>query len=68
MQDGILFDNILIADDEKVATSILEKTWKPKYEVEKEKEKAEEAAAAAGDGLSEFQVIYSSNIPLLYVC
>ncbi|KAG2571876.1 hypothetical protein PVAP13_7KG122636 [Panicum virgatum] len=54
MQDGILFDNILIADDEKVATFILEKTWKPKYEVEKEKEKAEEAAAAA-DGLSEFQ-------------
>ena len=71
MQDGILFDNILIADDEKVATSILEKTWKPKYEVEKEKEKAEEAAAAAGDGLSEFQkkifdVLYKlADIPFL---
>jgi calnexin len=60
MQDGILFDNILIADDEKVATSILEKTWKPKYDVEKEKEKAEEAAAGA-DGLSEFQVIHFSD-------
>ncbi|KAG2565949.1 hypothetical protein PVAP13_7NG154100 [Panicum virgatum] len=70
MQDGILFDNILIADDEKVATSILEKTWKPKYEVEKEKEKAEEAAAAA-DGLSEFQkkvfdILYKiADVPFL---
>ncbi|KAL5228895.1 hypothetical protein ABZP36_017160 [Zizania latifolia] len=71
MQDGILFDNILIADDEKVATSILEKTWKPKYEVEKEKEKAEEAAAGGADGLSEFQkkifdVLYKiADIPFL---
>ncbi|AQK43495.1 calnexin homolog2 [Zea mays] len=70
MQDGILFDNILIADDEKVATSILEKTWKPKYDVEKEKEKAEEAAAGA-DGLSDFQkkifdVLYKiADIPFL---
>nr|CAB3484403.1 unnamed protein product [Digitaria exilis] len=70
MQDGILFDNILIADDEKVATSILEKTWKPKYEVEKEKEKAEEDAAGA-DGLSEFQkkvfdVLYKiADVPFL---
>jgi len=61
MLDGILFDNILIADDEKVATSILEKTWKPKYDVEKEKEKAEEDAAGA-DGLSEFQVIHFSDL------
>ncbi|KAF8667310.1 hypothetical protein HU200_052984 [Digitaria exilis] len=62
MQDGILFDNILIADDEKVATSILEKTWKPKYEVEKEKEKAEEDAAGA-DGLSEFQPVVEAKKP-----
>jgi calnexin len=58
MQDGILFDNILIADDEKVATSILEKTWKPKFDVEKENQMAEEAAKGSSDGLSEFQVIY----------
>jgi calnexin len=55
MQDGILFDNILIADDEKVATSILEKTWKPKFDVEKEKQKAEEAANAPSEELSEIQ-------------
>ncbi|EMS52697.1 hypothetical protein TRIUR3_31072 [Triticum urartu] len=37
MQDGILYGNILITNDYKVATSILEKTWKPKFDVEKEK-------------------------------
>ncbi|KAL5226939.1 hypothetical protein ABZP36_015204 [Zizania latifolia] len=71
MQDGILFDNILIADDEKVATSILERTWKTKYEVEKEKENAEAAVAGGTDGLSEFQkkifdVLYKiTDIPFL---
>ncbi|OVA17329.1 Calreticulin/calnexin [Macleaya cordata] len=55
MQDGILFDNILIASDEKVAESYRETTWKPKFEVEKEKQKAEEAAAGLSDGLSGFQ-------------
>nr|ANT80549.1 calnexin-1 [Tradescantia hirsutiflora] len=57
MQDGILFDNILIAADEKVAESYREKTWKPKYDVEKEKQKAEEAEAASSvsDGLAGFQ-------------
>ncbi|XP_027125084.1 calnexin homolog [Coffea eugenioides] len=48
MQDGILFDNILIASDEKVAESYRTTTWKPKFEVEKEKQKAEEAAADTG--------------------
>jgi calnexin len=62
MQDGILFDNIVIADDEKVATSILEKTWKPKFDVEKEKQMAEQAAAGSSDGLSEFQVIHFSDV------
>ncbi|KAL4191914.1 hypothetical protein AMTRI_Chr06g169650 [Amborella trichopoda] len=55
MQDGILFDNILIADDAKVAEQYREKAWKPKFEAEKEKEKAEEAALAASSGLSGFQ-------------
>ncbi|KAL6885623.1 hypothetical protein ACP4OV_010402 [Aristida adscensionis] len=71
MQDGILFDNILIANDEKVATSILHKTWKPKFTVEKEKEKADEAAAGLSDSLSEFQkmvfdILYKiADIPFL---
>ncbi|CAM6039701.1 unnamed protein product [Sphagnum compactum] len=41
MQDGILFDNILVAHDEAVATKYRETTWKPKFDVEKEKEAAE---------------------------
>ncbi|RZS23767.1 hypothetical protein BHM03_00056750, partial [Ensete ventricosum] len=49
MQDGILFDNILITGDEKVAESYRAETWKPKYEVEKEKQKAEDAAAESSD-------------------
>lgn len=53
MQDGILFDNILIASDEKVADTYRETTWKPKFEVEKEKLKAEEATA--GHGISSFK-------------
>ncbi|XP_042501300.1 calnexin homolog [Macadamia integrifolia] len=55
MQDGILFDNILITSDENVAESYREKTWKLKFEVEKEKQKAEEAAGGLSDGLSGFQ-------------
>ncbi|XP_071722508.1 calnexin homolog 1-like isoform X2 [Rutidosis leptorrhynchoides] len=71
MQDGILFDNFVIAKDEKVAESVREKTWKPKFDVEKEKQKAEEAAAASSDGLAGFQkkvfdVLYSvADIPFL---
>lgn len=37
MQDGILFDNILIASDEKIAESYRKYTWKPKYNAEKAK-------------------------------
>ncbi|KAL6990841.1 hypothetical protein U1Q18_008963 [Sarracenia purpurea var. burkii] len=39
MQDGFLFDNILIASNEKVAESYRDKAWKPKFEVEKEKQR-----------------------------
>jgi calnexin len=69
MQDGILFDNFLIAKDEKVAESYREKTWKPKFEVEKEKQKAEEAASS--DGLAGYQkkvfdILYKvADIPFL---
>ncbi|CAD5177973.1 unnamed protein product [Musa acuminata subsp. malaccensis] len=71
MQDGILFDNILITGDEKVAESYRSETWKPKYEVEKEKQKAEDAAAESSDGLSGFQkkvfdVLYKiADVPFL---
>ncbi|THU45827.1 hypothetical protein C4D60_Mb02t22090 [Musa balbisiana] len=72
MQDGILFDNILIVSNEKVAESYRAETWKPKYEIEKEKKKAEDAAASASsDVLSDFQkkvfdVLYKiADIPFL---
>jgi len=71
MQDGILFDNILIAGDEKAAESYRVTAWKPKFEVEKEKQKAEEAAAGASDGIKGFQkavfdVLYKiADIPFL---
>lgn len=55
MQDGILFDNILIASAEKDAESIRDTKWKPKFEVEKVKQKAEEEAAGVADGLKGFQ-------------
>ncbi|GMH16699.1 hypothetical protein Nepgr_018540 [Nepenthes gracilis] len=50
MQDGVLFDNILIADDEKTAEMYQESMWKPKFKAEKEKQKAEEAATAGHSG------------------
>ncbi|KAL0397190.1 UNVERIFIED_CONTAM: Calnexin [Sesamum calycinum] len=55
MQDGILFDNILIASSEKVAESYRETAWKPKFEVEKEKQKEEEAKES--DGLKGVQKV-----------
>jgi calnexin len=55
MQDGILFDNILVAHDEKVAEEYRKTTWEPKYLIEKEKdaaeakvEKVEKSAGVAG--------------------
>ncbi|MBA0757165.1 hypothetical protein Gotri_020277 [Gossypium trilobum] len=70
MQDGILFDNILIAKNDKVAESYRETTWKPKFEVEKEKQKAEDESTDS-DGLSGvqkkvFDVLYKvADIPFL---
>lgn len=70
MQDGILFDNILIASDEKTAESIRETTWKPKFKVEEEKQKAEEQTAGF-DGLkgiqkTVFDVLYKiADLPFL---
>ncbi|KAK6924593.1 Calreticulin/calnexin [Dillenia turbinata] len=55
MQDGILFDNILIASDEKTAATYRDTTWQPKFQVEKEKQKAEFAASGPSDSLSGLQ-------------
>ncbi|KAK6153852.1 hypothetical protein DH2020_013491 [Rehmannia glutinosa] len=55
MQDGILFDNILIASSEKAAESYRETAWKPKFEVEKEKQKEEESTDS--DGLKGVQKV-----------
>lgn len=71
MQDGILFDNILIASDEKTAESYRLTYWKPKIDAEKEKQKAEETAATSSDGLAGikkkvFDVLYRvADIPFL---
>ncbi|CAN6464564.1 unnamed protein product [Victoria cruziana] len=71
MQDGILFDNILIASDEKAAEAYREKAWKPKYEAEKEKEKADEDVVGLPKGLASFQkkvfdILYKiADIPFL---
>lgn len=62
MQDGILFDNILIAKDEKLASSYRDTKWKPKFKVEEEKQKAEEAAAAGPDALAKYQVWIPSKL------
>ncbi|XP_048137199.1 calnexin homolog [Rhodamnia argentea] len=70
MQDGILFDNILIASDEKVAETYRETAWKPKFEVEKEKQKEEDKDTDSHD-LSAihkkvFDVLYKiADVPLL---
>ncbi|XP_050376811.1 calnexin homolog [Argentina anserina] len=71
MQDGILFDNILIAKDEKVAHSYRESQWKPKYDVEKEKEKAEEDVPSSEGLLATvqkkiFDILYKvADVPFL---
>ncbi|KAL6972942.1 hypothetical protein U1Q18_027116 [Sarracenia purpurea var. burkii] len=71
MQDGILFDNILIASNDKVAESYRVKAWKPKFEVEKEKQKEEDASAGQPDGIKGFKktvfdVLYKiADIPFL---
>lgn len=46
VQDGMLFDNILISDDYSDAKEYQDKYWKPKFEVEKDKQKTEEEAGA----------------------
>ncbi|KAK8951474.1 hypothetical protein KSP39_PZI003983 [Platanthera zijinensis] len=65
MQDGILFDNILIANDEKVAESY-RKTSKTKYEFEKEKEKVQDTSARLHGFQKVFDVLYKvAEVPFL---
>lgn len=47
LQDGILFDNILVTHDEEAAAQIRENSWKPKLEAEKAAEKIKEEKRAA---------------------
>ncbi|CAL0325247.1 unnamed protein product [Lupinus luteus] len=70
MQDGILFDNILIAKDDKIAASYRETTWKPKFTIEKEKQKEEEletgSVGLAGFQKKIFGLLYQiADIPFL---
>ncbi|KAK4764167.1 hypothetical protein SAY87_013605 [Trapa incisa] len=70
MQDGILFDNILITSDEKVAESYRDTAWKPKFDVEKEKQKKEddvpESSGLSGLHKKVFDILYKvANVPFL---
>ncbi|CAM6095148.1 unnamed protein product [Calypogeia fissa] len=56
MQDGILFDNILVTYDEAEAAAHRETAWKPKFSAEKAKKDVEEKTASKGDdALTSFQ-------------
>lgn len=60
MQDGILFDNILVAHDEKVAEEYRKTTWEPKYLIEKEKvvgEEKKEKEEKSSTGIEAIKVI-----------
>ncbi|WJX47857.1 hypothetical protein P8452_34499 [Trifolium repens] len=69
MQDGILFDNILIAKDDKIAASYRETTWKPKFTIEKEKQKEESDTGSSGLAIIQkkvFDLLYKiADIPFL---
>ncbi|KAH9328343.1 hypothetical protein KI387_000451 [Taxus chinensis] len=71
MQDGILFDNILIGQDEKVAEEYKEKTWKGKFSIEKEKQKLEDPEDSLPGDLSGYQkkvfdILYAgADLPFL---
>lgn len=57
MQDGILFDNILIASSEDEARAYRDRTWKRKFKAEKKKLKEEQGHTASSDFLFRIQVI-----------
>eukprot|EP00850_Spirogloea_muscicola_P010993 SM000066S20468 [mRNA] locus=s66:567993:571870:+ [translate_table: standard] len=47
MNDGMLFDNILVTHDEDVANEYVETAWRPKYDAEKKLKDDEEAKEAS---------------------
>ncbi|KAI5069648.1 hypothetical protein GOP47_0015949 [Adiantum capillus-veneris] len=51
MQDGILFDNVLITSNEDLAAEYRDMEWKVKFNVEKMQQKKEEAEEAAKKSL-----------------
>lgn len=68
MQDGILFDNILITHDEKVAEEYRKNTWKAKFSNEKEEEDVDSPLPGELSGFQKkiFDVLYKvANIPFL---
>lgn len=72
MQDGILFDNVLVTHDETSAAEYRETTWKPKFELEKEtQEEEEEVKKGSSDVLTTvkeklFEILYQiPELPLL---
>ena len=59
MNDGILFDNVLVTHDEIVAAAFRNSTWKPKWDVEKAKEaieNEEKSIESISKGPSNFKV------------
>eukprot|EP00250_Pteridium_aquilinum_P014729 c22161_g2_i1 orf=528-2129(-) len=64
MQDGILFDNILVAHDEDLAKHYRDTEWKVKFDAEKAKEKKEEVEEPAE--LSAFAKAQSQIFKFLY--
>ncbi|XP_020994431.2 calnexin homolog [Arachis duranensis] len=70
MQDGILFDNILIANDGNIAASYRETTWKPKFNIEKKNQKEEDSDGGLGFltdlQMKVFELLYKiEDIPFL---
>ncbi|XP_051119083.1 calnexin homolog [Andrographis paniculata] len=70
MQDGILFDNVLIATNEKVAESYVETAWKSKFKIEEEKWKKEQESSSpsvlTGAKKVVFDYLYKvANLPFL---
>ncbi|KAL2631672.1 hypothetical protein R1flu_016358 [Riccia fluitans] len=66
MQDGILFDNVLVTHDEEEATGYREKTWKPKFEAEKSKAAEEEEKEKEASTPSAFESFKEKVFELLY--
>ncbi|MCO5592762.1 hypothetical protein L7F22_046765 [Adiantum nelumboides] len=65
MQDGILFDNILLTNDEELAKHYRDTEWKVKFEVEKAKETKEDTDGVLADS-NALSKVQSKVFKLLY--